>query len=63
MNTHGKQSMKLQPLVIGLAIAGLLGAAGYGIYTLGMQRGLGMAGTATAPAHTKKKPAETTPRA
>ena len=41
--------MKLKPLVIGLVIAGLLGAAGYGVYTLGMQRGLGMAGSATAP--------------
>ncbi len=42
--------MKLKPLVIGVAIAGLLGAAGYGLYIFGMQRGMGMAGTATAPA-------------
>ena len=41
--------MKLQPLVISLVIAGLLGAAGYGVYTLGMQRGMGMASSATAP--------------
>ncbi len=40
--------MKLKPLVIGLVIAGLLGAAGYGVYTLGMQRGM-VAGSATAP--------------
>ena len=39
--------MKLKPLSIGLAAAGLLGAAGYGLYAMGMNRGMGMA---TAPA-------------
>ena len=42
--------MKLKPLVIGLVIAGLLSAAGYGLYTFGMQRGMGMATSANAPA-------------
>ena len=42
--------MKLKPLVIGLVIAGLLGAAGYGLYTFGIQRGLGMATSAPVPA-------------
>ncbi len=34
--------MKLKPLVIALAVIGTLGAGGFGIYTLGMQRGMGM---------------------
>jgi Cu(I)/Ag(I) efflux system membrane fusion protein len=41
--------MKLKPLAIGLVIAGLLSAVGYGLYTFGMQRGMGLASTATAP--------------
>ena len=42
--------MKLKPFVISLVIAGLLGAAGYSLYTFGMQRGMGMARSASVPA-------------
>ena len=42
--------MKLKPLVIGLVIACLLSAAGYGLYTFGMQRGMVMATSASVPA-------------
>ncbi|MDA8254297.1 MAG: efflux RND transporter periplasmic adaptor subunit [Betaproteobacteria bacterium] len=52
--------MKLKPLVIGLIAAGVLAAGGYGLYALGLQRGLGQAngavgapGTASAAAPTK----------
>ncbi|MBT2325250.1 efflux RND transporter periplasmic adaptor subunit [Variovorax paradoxus] len=41
--------MKLKPLLIGSIAAGVLGTAGFGLYTLGMQRGMGLAG-APAPA-------------
>ena len=41
--------MKLKPLLIGLAVAGVLGGAGYGLYATGMNRGMGMA-SAPAPA-------------
>jgi membrane fusion protein, copper/silver efflux system len=44
--------MKLKPFLIGLLAAGILGAAGYGLYATGMQRGIGMArppATAIAP--------------
>ena len=41
--------MKLKPLLIGLIAAGVLGAAGYGLYAIGMNRGMGMA-SAPAPA-------------
>lgn len=41
--------MKLKPLLIGLIAAGVLGAAGYGLYAMGMSRGMGMA-SAPAPA-------------
>lgn len=41
--------MKLKPLLIGLIAAGVLGAAGFGLYTLGMQRGMGLAGSPAAP--------------
>ncbi|MBG6075035.1 efflux RND transporter periplasmic adaptor subunit [Polaromonas sp. CG_9.11] len=41
--------MKFKPLVIGLVLTGLLIAAGYGLYTFGMQRGMGMATNANAP--------------
>ena len=34
---------KLKPLLIGLAAAGVFGAAGYGLYFAGMNRGMGMA--------------------
>ena len=43
--------MRLKPLVIGLLAVGVFGAGGYGLYTLGMQRGMGMspgAGSASA---------------
>ncbi|VTU44383.1 efflux RND transporter periplasmic adaptor subunit [Variovorax sp. RA8] len=36
--------MKLKPLLIGSIAAGVLAAAGFGLYTLGMQRGMGLAG-------------------
>lgn len=41
--------MKLKPLLIGLIAAGVLSAAGYGLYATGMSRGMGMA-SAPAPA-------------
>ena len=43
--------MQLKPLVIGLFIAGLLGAAGYSAYTFGMQRGMAMATRASVPSN------------
>jgi Cu(I)/Ag(I) efflux system membrane fusion protein len=39
---------KLKPLLVGLVGAGVLAASGYGLYTVGMQRGMGMA-TSSAP--------------
>lgn len=42
--------MKLKFLLIGLLAAGVLGAAGYGLYATGMQRGLGMAAAPAASA-------------
>ena len=42
--------MKLKPLVIALVATGVLGAGSYGLYRLGMQRGMGMSAPATAPA-------------
>ncbi|SHN08260.1 membrane fusion protein, Cu(I)/Ag(I) efflux system [Rhizobacter sp. OV335] len=42
--------MKTRPLLISLAMAALVGAGGYGLYVLGIQRGMGMsAGDATSP--------------
>ncbi|RST50987.1 efflux RND transporter periplasmic adaptor subunit [Variovorax sp. MHTC-1] len=41
--------MKLKPLLIGSIAAGVLAAAGFGLYILGMQRGMGLA-AAPAPA-------------
>jgi Cu(I)/Ag(I) efflux system membrane fusion protein len=39
--------MKLKPILIGLIAAAVFGVAGYGLYTMGMHRGMGMAsGTA-----------------
>lgn len=32
---------KLKPLLIGLIAVGVLGAAGYGLYAIGMNRGMG----------------------
>lgn len=42
-------TLKRKPFLVGLLVAGLLGAAGYGLYTTGLQRGMGMA-AAPAPA-------------
>ena len=39
--------MKTKPLLIGLVAAGVIGAAGYGLYAIGMNRGMGM--TAAPP--------------
>lgn len=50
MNIHGSRTMKLRPLIVGLAIAGILSAAGFGLYTFGMQRGLNMNTSAPVPA-------------
>ena len=41
--------MQFKPLVIGLVIAGVLGAASYGLYTFGMQRGMSMNTSAPVP--------------
>ncbi|NMG29954.1 efflux RND transporter periplasmic adaptor subunit [Aromatoleum evansii] len=38
--------MKLKPFVIGLLLAGVLAAGGYGLYALGMQRGMDHASSA-----------------
>ena len=40
--------MKLKSLIIGLVMASLLSAAGYGVYMVGMQRGMGMAPAAVS---------------
>ena len=42
--------MKLKPLVIAAVVIGAVGAGGYGLYTFGMQRGMGMSTSATAAA-------------
>ncbi len=42
--------MKFKPLVLAVIAAGLLGAAGYGAYMVGMQRGMGMAAAPSAAA-------------
>ena len=54
--------MKLKTLLMGSIAAGLLAAAGFGLYTLGMQRGMGLAGASapsggTAPAQASAAPA------
>ena len=41
--------MKLKHHLIAIAIAGAMVAGGYGLYLFGMQRGMGMAGSAAAP--------------
>lgn len=38
---------KLKPLLMGLVAAGVLAASGYGLYSMGMQHGMGMAATST----------------
>ena len=40
--------MKLKTIVMGVVAASVLGAAGYGLYAIGMQRGMGMAATPEA---------------
>lgn len=40
--------MNTKPLLIGMVAVGILGAAGYGLYATGMQRGMGM-GAASVP--------------
>src|SRR3954462_8705299 len=40
--------MRSRTLMIALAVAGVLGAAGYGLYSIGMDRGMKMGGTADA---------------
>ena len=42
--------MKTRTLLIAAGTAGVLGAGGYGMYLFGMQRGMGMANTISAPA-------------
>lgn len=54
--------MKLKLLLTGLAIAGTLVAGGYGLYRFGMQRGMGMAGTATVPTGTGPDSANQAPK-
>ncbi len=45
--------MKLKPIVLALAVAAVLGAGGYGIYSLGMNRGIALSGSnASSPATT-----------
>jgi len=41
--------MKRKPLLIGLIAVAILGAAGYGLYAIGMQRGMGMTAAPAAP--------------
>jgi len=50
LNIRDNQTMKLKPLVIAVIVTGVLGAGGYGLYMFGMQRGMGMGASATAPA-------------
>ena len=47
-----KNAMKRKPLLISLVAAGLFAAGGYGLYMLGMQRGMGMGGSASATSAT-----------
>ncbi len=49
--------MKNKSLLIGLLGTGLLGAAGYGLYMLGMNQGMGMAATPLAGAPAATRPA------
>jgi Cu(I)/Ag(I) efflux system membrane fusion protein len=54
MSMASENLMKLKSLVIALVAAGLLGAAGYGLYALGVHRG---AGAATVTSNTGATPA------
>ena len=42
--------MNSKPLLIALLAAGILGAAGYGLYSVGMQRGMDMSAAPTGAA-------------
>ena len=42
--------MNIKTLIVGVAAATALGGAAYALYTLGMQRGLGMASPPVTPA-------------
>ena len=53
---------KLKPLLMGLVGAGVLAASGYGLYAIGMQRGMGMA-TTSAPSAGATAPTNTAPSA
>ena len=54
---------KLKPLLIGLVGAGVLAASGYGLYNIGMQRGMGMADAAVPSAGAVATPANVAPGA
>jgi membrane fusion protein, copper/silver efflux system len=49
MNRTGKPIMKRKPLVIAVITVVALSASGYGLYTLGMQRGMGLGAPTSAP--------------
>ncbi len=49
MNRLRKPVMKLKLLVIALVTLGAVGAGGYGLYTLGVQRGMGIGALTSAP--------------
>ena len=51
--------MNVKTLFIGMSAAAALGAAAYGFYTIGMQRGLNLSATTAVPASTL--PAESGP--
>ena len=51
--------MKSKPLWISVLAAGIFAAAGYGLYTLGMQRGMDMGGAAPGPQSTAEGEAAT----
>ena len=54
---------QLKPLLIGLVVAGVLGASGYGLYAIGMQRGMGMAAPPALSLGANAASASTTPGA
>jgi membrane fusion protein, copper/silver efflux system len=53
--------MNSRTLVIGVATTAALGAAAYALYTLGMQRGMGMAAVAPVSAMASAPPAQSAP--
>ncbi len=55
--------IKLKPLLIFLIGVGVLAAGGYGLYAIGMQRGIGMAATSASPAGTTAAPTSVSPSA